>query len=792
MKIVLWFTMVACMFTTAALAAPNTDLIISDYENQSDLARYEIKASTPLPKFTLTTEHSSHGAHAARIFFPKWQPNTDKWPSIILTAEKGLPGDWTNYDSLTLDVYNASSDHLADFYVYLQDKGKHRTSLHYFIPAEVSQTVRVDLDSLPNKIDLANMDALQFTTPRSSDENDLIIDYVRLESSIRPHLKEAGNIIAQLRRNPAAGSSELKPMLNSLEQTYQNLSRHISKSTQNNLKSDISTLDERINAATRAVDEADMRSASSKINPNLPYACGFTNSMEKVFPRDIPFHAQLDRYGEISLAGNEVESIQLLILAADHGLKDIRVETGRIIRTDGKSTNTYPTLHVSPVGFVKTEKPPYHVRYVGWYPDPILDFLKSFDVKPHELQPVWIRVQTPPGTPAGEYIANIIVKPANAAPARLGLKINVWGFDLPRGTHLLNAMSLCDGYLSQTYGQAAADEMRIKYQDFSLRYHINPTYIYSSNPPKIEDVMRWDKQGLNAFNIFYINKLKDIKAGEPYPEAEKQKIMAKLDAFIPQLKEKGLYDKAYIYGFDEINPDTFDAMKDIFTTIKAKYPDLRLMTTARDDTYGAASSLDCIDIWVPLAPKYDVARAKQARERGKKVWWYICISPKEPYANWLIEYDAIDARSLMGLQTVKYQPDGFLYYATMRWPLTRKPITNGPYTDWPTASYETNNGDGSVICAGPDGPLATIRLENIRDGIEDYEYFRLLQDEVNRLKGHSDPESVKVLNQAEKALKIGDDLVKDMTHFNKSPEALYTKRAQVAEAIIEIRKITKQ
>ena len=31
------------------------------------------------------------------------------------------------------------------------------------------------------------------------------------------------------------------------------------------------------------------------------------------------------------------------------------------------------------------------------------------------------------------------------------------------------------------------------------------------------------------------------------------------------------------------------------------------------------------------------------------------------------------------------------------------------------------------MCAGPDGPLSTIRLESIRDGIEDYEYYLLLR-----------------------------------------------------------------
>jgi hypothetical protein len=282
---------------------------------------------------------------------------------------------------------------------------------------------------------------------------------------------------------------------------------------------------------------------------------------------------------------------------------------------------------------------------------------------------------------------------------------------------------------------------------------------------------------------------KDLQPNAPYPEDRKKEIMAKLEEFIPKLKAHGLYEKAYLYGFDEVRPDSHNAMKDIFSTIKAKYPDLLTLTTAYDATYGEASGVSDVDAWTPLTPSYDKERADAVRAKGKQVWWYICIGPKAPYANWLIEYDAIDARSLMGMQTAKYQPDGFLYYALNRWPLSEKPITDGPYTDWPPASFYDNNGDGSIMCAGPDGPLSTIRLENIRDGIEDYEYFWVLRKEIERLKSIPGPEAYQARRQAEKAARIGDDVVKSMTQFSKSPEAIYAKRRQVAEAILAARTV---
>ena len=45
----------------------------------------------------------------------------------------------------------------------------------------------------------------------------------------------------------------------------------------------------------------------------------------------------------------------------------------------------------------------------------------------------------------------------------------------------------------------------------------------------------------------------------------------------------------------------------------------------------------------------------------------------------------------------------------------------------------TDNGDGCWMHAGPDGvPLATIRLENFRDGLEDLWYAKLYEKKFGR------------------------------------------------------------
>ncbi len=539
-----------------------------------------------------------------------------------------------------------------------------------------------------------------------------------------------------------------------------------------------------------------MRREFAGIDRKAPYAVGFATGMEKVFPQDRPFTARVSREATLSLAGNESESLQVLVLADKQEIKDVRVTVGDLTRKDGLSTLPASAVTVAPVGFIQTRRPNYKVDYVGWHPDPLLDFLPAVTVKAGEMQPVWLRVAAPDNTPPGDYKGTITVQPANAPPVTLSLTVTVWGFNLPRETHLRTAVSFRDPYLAQVHG-GLSETMRQRYARFLLQNRINPDDIYRPAPPKLSDLLLWNKQGMNAFNLLYVVRPKDLKPNAPYPPEKKAAILAQLDAIIPQLKAKGLYEKAYVYGFDEVHADSFNAMRDVFGAIKAKYPDLLILTTAYDNTYGERSQMpvSVVDGWVPLTPEYRPERVARARGAGKEVWWYTCIVPQAPYANWFVEDEAVEARSLMGLQTAKYKPDGFLYYAVNRWPHSKKPITGGPYTDWVAESADNANGDGSFICAGPEGPLSTIRLENIRDGLEDNEYFWLLEQEITRLKRKlkaspgQGAEVAAALTQAESALIIGADLVADLRTFSKSPDAIYKKRKQVAEAILAARRV---
>lgn len=210
------------------------------------------------------------------------------------------------------------------------------------------------------------------------------------------------------------------------------------------------------------------------------------------------------------------------------------------------------------------------------------------------------------------------------------------------------------------------------------------------------------------------------------------------------------------------------------------------MTTSYDHSYGLDSVVKTIDIWCPLTAKFNPEKASSARAKGKKVWWYICCAPENPYANWFVEYEAIEARLLMGAMTAKYRPDGFLYYATTFWN-QNQPIEKGPFTEWNPASFKTFHGDGSLLCSGPGGkPVPTIRLENYRDGQEDYAYVCILEKIISYYEaknGKLSANEKQWLSEARASLAVPERLVKTLKEYSRDAQHLYTYRNRLANLI---------
>jgi hypothetical protein len=528
------------------------------------------------------------------------------------------------------------------------------------------------------------------------------------------------------------------------------------------------------------------------------FALGTATSMEKVSRRDVPFAGPFAETLTIQAAGNEYEGAQVVVVPIDTELERV---SWKVEPFSGAAAQI--GISAAPVGYVKSDTPALTTptNPSEWWPDPLLDFLEHFDCPAGEVQPIWVTVHVPAGTRAGTYATRLTVSARGAEPKTMRIRLRVFGFDVPKEQHLRTVWGTGEGTFARFYPNYD-EQLAWRFFDLMLAHRMAPNDLYRTRPTgnpeedgvyhlaSVDALKRLREAGSAWWNIGYVLAPEHVQTGPDKAYKSYDDYLADcVRMFGPELERvraAGWPEKSYgIYFLDETRD--FEALAKAAKAMREHFPGVPLMTTGYDRSYGVDRNspvADALDIWVPLTPRYhdDWERIREGRGLGKQAWWYICVGPRgRNDLNWFVEYPAIRARLLMGAATWHYQPDGFLYYRVAGWTYNERKITSGPMTSWlPRYHPRLPDGDGTIICAGPDGPLTTIRLENIRDGLEDYEYWWVLRDLVTRCEatGQAPPEKA--------LLEVPEGLLKDIRTYSEDPAVLYKTRQQVAEAIEDL------
>ena len=525
------------------------------------------------------------------------------------------------------------------------------------------------------------------------------------------------------------------------------------------------------------------------------FALGVADSMTNVLRDPGASDVRLRATAEISMARREFESLQIVLIPIDSEVRNASWAVSDL-RSQGGGLIPASDISIQVMGYMRSLKPAI-VTQVQWWPVPILDFMDNVDVPKSEVQPLWVTIQTREDTPSGLYSGTIEVSADALETKTMRLNVKVWDFAIPKEQHLLTVWGNVEDAFQKVYGERYNEQMAREMFDFFIDHRLAVNTLYAQqaagNPqagafvgyPTLSDPAElrrlWDA-GSRWWNLGYIHPVFAERAGKTMDEY--------VPDFLTMLAESlRVADSAgwprsnmAIYLFDETSD--FNQLANVAGKVKKAFPDIPLMTTGYDRSYGVKGGpLDeFIDIWCPLTPRFveDWESIKAGRKVGKKAWWYVCCGPKGGKdLNFFSQFPAIRSRLLMGAAAWKYQPDGFLYYRVSGWRDYEKPIDSGPLTDWKPYFLPGPDGDGELICPGPNGPLSTLQFENIRDGIEDYEYWWVLKDRLAQARERG----VSVENEAE-LLNVPRELLESITLYSEDPKRLRENRQRIAEAIV--------
>jgi len=815
--------LLSCFLATVATISAPAAVSLFDFEQEADLAAWHWHSQGD-SQIERADRFPSSGSHSLKFTTPAWKKGMAAWPSF---QARPAVSNWTGFDRLVVDITNPG-DERHEFSLFISDeKVPFRKGLSYRfeLPSRGFQRYLVPLAGFPPGIDRTNIAVIHLFTQRPSKDLTLYLDNLMLlapgESAPEPgsqlrtdltrlmaeNLQSSQDKIAQCQaevrqltgQRTKGGKAATGPAqaLERCQQQARTLQTELTGAPLTLAR--LTAIGEEIARLPRKADRAlsvlrfqqACRAAGQRADQML---IGTATSMEKLLPRDVPLELAPARTVSVSLARNEKESFQLVVVPAAHRLRQVTVSAADLRGPRG-AVFARSNIQCEVVGYVQTQsRPPYGSSLIGWWPDPILNFLGPVEVGEDDAQAFWIRLRAPKQQPPGEYRGDVTVSAEGVRPCKVELRARVHDFTLPDHSPLPVAITFSPMDFAQPeteatqagwrpsdrYPMNAWQPQRLRWADFLADYYINYDSLYRSGPPDFEVIQRLHEQGrLVSFNLGIF----DGVAGD---EITRSNTLAGLRIAYERARALGVLNHAYIYGFDECPRGKFPVLEQTAQRLRREFPGALLMTTSYDHSYGLDTEVKTIDAWCPLTPSFNPERTVQARAAGRQVWWYICCGPLHPHANMFIEYPGIEGRLLMGAMTARQRPDGFLYYQISIWN-SRQPITSGPFTDWDPRSWTTYHGDGSWTCVGPNGtPLPTVRLENFRDGLEDYAYTCILNEIIRRREARNASLSAKErqwLEEAKAAVIVPETLVKSMTDYSREPAQLYAWRNRIGDLI---------
>ncbi len=566
---------------------------------------------------------------------------------------------------------------------------------------------------------------------------------------------------------------------------------------------------QQVDRIVRDLPRAAAAAANQARGLKTDFALGTQPAMVQVFRRDRPFSGDFAPSVSVSLARNEHEAVQIVVVPVDKSLRNVTWEL-RGLNAHGVTTT------VAPVGYVRSKVPALTTPTAPseWWPDPLLDFKSTCDVPVEQVQPLWVDIHAAPHARPGVLEGELIVRATACEPKSIRIRAQVHDFTLPTQQHLKTIWGMAEANFSKFYKDSYNEAFAWKYFDMFLDHRMAAADLYRTMPTgvegedsiyhlaSVEALEKLKARGSGWWNVGYVLAPEHVAGGKrPGLPGDYDEYLRKcVEMFAAEMERvkaaEWPADRVGIYFLDETSD--FEALGKAAGVMKDAFPDVPLMTTGYDRSYGLEDTLHSrsLDIWVPLTPRYGEDRAKieQGRRLGKQGWWYICCAPiGSRDLNWFTQYPAIRARLLMGVAARKYQVDGFLYYRTCGWANNPRPIPADTdiFTDWvPQYAGTLPDGDGQIVCAGPAGPLATIRLENIRDGAEDYEYYWLLENLVAQADAArlATPDRRRV-DEARGLLQVPDAVLTSITQYTQDPQVLLRQRDRIAAAIVELQEM---
>jgi hypothetical protein len=237
---------------------------------------------------------------------------------------------------------------------------------------------------------------------------------------------------------------------------------------------------------------------------------------------------------------------------------------------------------------------------------------------------------------------------------------------------------------------------------------------------------------ITGFPILFLSKEGQGWQGDPLG-TDRERNARYLRSMFTYLQGHHWDQMAYIYIADE--PSSREAYDDVRARVKfvrEVAPGLKVLCTKGPQVRNPPweSLVGSVDIWVALWPAFEEAAVKNRLSAGEEIWSYTALCQgRQDTPCWELDFPLLNYRIPMWVSW-RFGITGLLYWSTMNW-ASSLDVWTDPVT------YENQyNMEGSLLYPGVDagvqGFIPSIRLKQIREGLEDYEYLTILAQRRGR------------------------------------------------------------
>lgn len=554
----------------------------------------------------------------------------------------------------------------------------------------------------------------------------------------------------------------------------------------------------------------------------------------KVFPDDPP--PTTAEKLQVECARNEWETLQLAIRsgsaidAAQLQVTSAETSTGRRLENVKVTVVGYvPIDHAS--SYYRSDQPAWQ-RMVpttpgqcdGWpgpWPDPLLP-TDRLQLDANSTRSVWITFRVPADAAAGDYHGTVALVHAGKTLATKPYGVKVHDFALPQFSRFTAMYDVRQGPGGQHWG-ATFDNWYPKVVDFMAARRLCPDRIQPepsmryANGKVVADFSQYDKVASWYFDtlhlprsyaprLFYLfgwgHPPKTFLGQQPYEgkppfaDADRSKLrpeykrvyQACLKVYWDHIKQMGWQDKIVLYISDEPY-DRHDYIRQQMRALCDMIHEVDPHIPIYASTWRHIPDWDgYLNIWgighdgrVPV----DVMSAR--RKSGDRLWFttdgQMCTDT--PYCGverLLPTYcfkHGVEAYEFWGVGWLTHDPYAFGWHAYIN--------QSGEPGEHHWVRYP--NGDGFLVYPGKPigylGIVSSIRLEQAREGVEDYEYWSLLRARIAaaRQAGKDTTSAQRALDQALDLVKIPNAGGRYSSKILPDPRRFMQCRRAVAVAI---------